>query len=556
MNQAADSELIDDQGAPAHQKFLTGSGGSFDWKHIDNWLNAETKKPLNHYLALVQTTNIALKERFFDGVKVDKLLQERSIVTDKIIVAAFKLFLSNDLKKIALIAVGGYGRQELHPGSDIDLMLLGSEKLNSKKEEIAELQAFLWDIGLDLAFSARTIKECKSACSSDLTVATSLMESRLLCGPKKLYEKMMLEIAHPNIWPARAFFEGKIKEQQKRHHQFDDTAYNLEPNIKNGPGCLRDIQNIIWIAMRHFETGDLNQLVKLGFLTGAQLQILIQGRSFLWKIRFALHAITNRKEERLLFEYQTQIAEMFGYQNASYSLAVEQLMQLYYRTVMDISRLNEMLLQLFQEAILLNPNANIEPLTPEFEIKNGFLQVCNDRVFTNNPSALLEIFLLLQQNPELKGVSARTIVLIRRGIHLINDEFRQSPQNQRLFLNIIKAPEGVTHELRRMNLYGVLGQYIPSFGRIVGRMQYDLFHAYTVDQHTLFVVSNLRRFALDRFNHEFPRCSEIMQQLQTPEIAYLAGLFHDIAKGRAGDHSELGAVSAEEFCLQHGMSLY
>jgi [protein-PII] uridylyltransferase len=223
---------------------------------------------------------------------------------------------------------------------------------------------------------------------------------------------------------------------------------------------------------------------------------------------------------------------------------------------MELSRLNEMLLQLFEEAILMDPEAPPEPLNERFQIKNGFLQTVNNQVFANDPSALLEVFLLLQQYPEIQGISAYTVGLIKRNLHLIDEEFRQNPRNHRLFLKILSASEGVTHELRRMNLYGVLGLYIPSFGRIVGRMQYDLFHAYTVDEHTLFVVSNLRRFALSRFDHEFPHCSSIMQNLEKPEIAYLSGLFHDIAKGRGGDHSELGAVDAESFCLEHGLTKY
>jgi len=221
--------------------------------------------------------------------------------------------------------------------------------------------------------------------------------------------------------------------------------------------------------------------------------------------------------------------------------------------VMELSRLNEMLLQQFEEAILMNPNAPAEPLNERFEVKNGYLKTVDENVFARDPSALLELFVLLQDNSELSGVSAYTIGSIKRHLHLINDEFRQNPRNHRLFLEILRAPAGVTHELRRMNLYGVLGLYIPSFGRIVGRMQYDLFHAYTVDEHTLFVVSNLRRFALQRFDDEFPHCSKVMQSLEQPEIAYLGGLFHDIAKGRGGDHSELGAVDAEAFCLEHGL---
>jgi [protein-PII] uridylyltransferase len=530
--------------------------GQFDWAAVEAELSRASVKNIDSFRNLVRASNAALRVRFNAGADVDDLLAERTRFVDLIVTRASAECLGKTHSKMALLAVGGYGRGELHPGSDVDLMLLASRSLHRDKDNIAEYFAFLWDIGLDLAPSVRTVAECKSACRHDLTIATTLMESRLLSGPEKLYAKLKKAIEPPGIWPARSFFEAKLKEQQARHHQYDDTAYNLEPNIKGSPGGLRDIQSIVWIAIRHFGTGDLAALVELNFLTKAQLRILLQGRSFLWRIRFALHVLTDRKEDRLLFEHQIRIAEIFGYEDATYTLAVEQLMQRYYRTVMDISRLNEMLLQLFQEAILLNPDALAEPLTKDFSVKNGFLQVSNDDVFSKAPSALLEIFLLLQQYPELKGVSAHTIALIRRNLHLINDEFRITPRNHRLFLSIIKAPAGVTHELRRMNLYGVLGQYIPSFGRIVGRMQYDLFHAYTVDEHTLFVVSNLRRFALKRYNHEFPRCSEIMQSLPAPEIAYLGGLFHDIAKGRGGDHSELGAVSAEAFCLEHGMSVY
>ncbi len=231
-------------------------------------------------------------------------------------------------------------------------------------------------------------------------------------------------------------------------------------------------------------------------------------------------------------------------------------MQRYYRTVMDLSRLNEMLLQLFEEEILMDPRAEPTPINERFQVKNGYLQTRNDQVFAQDPSAMLELFLLLQQNADIRGVSAYTVGLIKRNLYLVDEEFRQNPRNHRLFLSILRAPAGVTHELRRMNLYGVLGLYIPAFGRIVGRMQYDLFHAYTVDEHTLFVVSNLRKFALKRFEPEFPQCSRLMQSFEKPEIVYLAGLFHDIAKGRGGDHSELGAVDAEAFCLEHGMSKY
>jgi [protein-PII] uridylyltransferase len=272
-------------------------------------------------------------------------------------------------------------------------------------------------------------------------------------------------------------------------------------------------------------------------------------------VRFGLHVLTGRREDRLLFDYQIKLAKLFGYEDASFTLAVEQLMQKYYRTVMDISLLNEMLLQLFREAILTQSGAP-EPINARFQIRNDYLEVTHAEVFARYPSALLEMFVLLQQHPELRGVRAETIRLIGTHVWLIDEEFRQNPRHHRLFMEILCAPVGVTHELRRMNLYGVLGRYIPAFGRVVGRMQYDLFHAYTVDAHTLFVVSNLRRLAMPKFNDEFPVLSQIMQSLPRQEIAYLAALFHDIAKGRGGDHSELGAVDAEAFCLEQGLGRY
>ena len=355
--------------------------------------------------------------------------------------------------------------------------------------------------------------------------------------------------------PRRISSKPRCKEQTERHHRYFDTAYNLEPNVKASPGGLRDIQTIGWVAKRHFGTDTLDELVPHGFLTREELRKLKAGQSFLWKVRFGLHVLTGRREDRLLFDYQIKLAKLFGYEDASFTLAVEQLMQKYYRTVMDVSLLNEMLLQLFREAILTQSGPPI-PINPRFQIRNDYLEVTHPEVFARYPSALLELFVLLQQHPELRGVRAETIRLIGTHVSLIDEEFRQNPRHHRLFMEILCAPVGVTHELRRMNLYGVLGRYIPSFGRVVGRMQYDLFHAYTVDAHTLFVVSNLRRFAIPKYNHEFPDLSQIMQSLPRQELAYLAALFHDIAKGRGGDHSELGAVDAEAFCLEQGLGRY
>ena len=505
----------------------------------------------------LEAASADIRERFLAGESVVTLVHDRADVVDSILRHLWQQHAPDCVDVAALVAVGGYGRAELHPYSDVDIMVLAPDKLpKSAMAQLSDFVTSLWDVGLEIGHSVRTVKQCRDEAKSDLTVATTLMESRLISGSQALYTHMQAEVAADKIWPPAEFFAEKRKEQIERHHRYDDSAYNLEPNVKGSPGGLRDIQMVGWVAKRYFDVETFEELVPHKFLTRGQVKRLHEGQEFLWRVRFGLHILTGRREDRLLFDHQINLAKMLGYEDASYTLAVEQLMQRYYRTVMDLSRLNEMLLQLFEEAILMDPAAEPLPLNERFQVKNGFLQTTSNQVFARDPSALLELFLLLQQNQDIRGVSAYTIGLIKRNLHRIDEEFRQNPRNHRLFLEILRAPEGVTHELRRMNLYGVLGLYIPSFGRIVGRMQYDLFHAYTVDEHTLFVVSNLRKFALSRFDHEYPECSRIMQAFEKPEIAYLGGLFHDIAKGRGGDHSELGAVDAEAFCLEHGMSKY
>jgi [protein-PII] uridylyltransferase len=501
--------------------------------------------------------NEDLVERFKQGQPVVELVRLRAAIVDQVLIELWHEHAASLAGTAALVAVGGYGRGELHPCSDVDVMLLLPGKLPADSEQmLSSFLTSLWDVGLEIGHSVRTVKQCRQQARDDITIATTLIEARLLDGPASLFDEMTAAISPKKLWNSADFFEAKRREQIERHHRYDDTAYKLEPNVKGSPGGLRDIQMIGWVAKRHFGVSKLDELLKHQFLTAGQLKILNEGQAFLWRVRFGLHVLTGRREDRLLFDHQTNLAEMLGYEDATYTLAVEQLMQRYYRTVMDLSRVNEMLLQLFEEAILMDPNAAPEDLNDQFQVKNGFLQTANDQVFERNPSALLEMFHLLQQHPDIRGVSAFTIGLVKRNLYLIDEEFRQNPRNHRLFLNILRSKAGVTHELRRMNLYGVLGLYIPAFGRIVGRMQYDLFHAYTVDEHTLFVVNNLRRFALTRFDHEFPHCSPLMQSFEKPEIVYLAAMFHDIAKGRGGDHSELGAVDAEAFCLEHGLSKY
>ncbi|MGH8140171.1 MAG: [protein-PII] uridylyltransferase [Steroidobacteraceae bacterium] len=508
------------------------------------------------YRELLQQAHEELKARFLAEEPVEDLVHARAASIDIVLREAWRTQHVENAENWALVAVGGYGRGELHPCSDVDIMMLVPDPPDVQgRETVERLVAFLWDIGLEVGHSVRTVDECVQESSADVSVMTTLLEARLIAGSASLVERMRAALGSGHVWPVKAFFEAKVREQSERHLKAHDTAYNLEPNVKTGPGGLRDIQTIAWVAKRHFGSDTLDGLATRGFLSAPELRRLKQAQAFIWKVRFGLHAVTGRREDRLLFDHQIRLAQTFGYEDASYTLAVEQFMQRYYRTVMDVSLLNELLLQVFREAILTESEPP-RPLNARFQIRNGSLEAVSGEVFARTPSAILELFVLLQQNPEINGVRASTMRAVTRGLWLIDEEFRQNPRNHRLFMEIVRSPVGVTHELRRMNTYGVLGRYIPAFGRIVGRMQYDLFHAYTVDAHTLFVVSNLRRFAIPRYDQELPEASRIMQQLPKTEIAYLAALFHAIAKGRGGDHSELGAVDAEAFCLEQGLSPY
>jgi [protein-PII] uridylyltransferase len=440
----------------------------------------------------------------------------------------------------------------------VDILVLQDEAEDEARVSgIQAFVAFLWDLGIEVGHSVRSIEESAAAARADITIATSLMESRLLAGSGDLFAEMKRRTGPDAAWPSRAFFEAKWQEQQERHHKFHDTAYNLEPNVKEGPGGLRDIQMVGWVVKRHFEAESLHELVDHAFLTESEYRALIGGQNFLWQVRFALHVLTGRREDRLLFDYQRTLAEQFGFEGDSANLAVEQFMNSYYRTIMELSRLNEMLLELFQEAILLEG----EDETPvavnrRFQVVNGFLEVTGEHVFRRYPFALLELFLILQQSPELKGVRASTIRLVRDHRHLIDDAFRGDVRARSLFLEILRQPRGLTHELHRMHRYGVLGAYLPEFDAVVGRMQYDLFHAYTVDEHSLKVVGNLRAYAVEKHRAALPMCAEIFDRLPKPELLYIAGLFHDLAKGREEDHSELGAEFALKFCRTHALSEY
>ncbi len=497
----------------------------------------------------------SLHMQFDAGVDATTLVAKRAAAVDRLLKVGWRAHVGPLAQEAALIAVGGYGRGELHPASDVDLLILVPEEADLSP--IERFVTLTWDMGLDVGHSVRTVAECVESATDDVTIATNLMEARLIDGSRVLYEDMQHKTGPDAIWPSQQFFEHKRAEQTARHLRYHDTAYNLEPSVKGSPGGLRDIQMIGWVVKRHFRAETLEDLRTQGFLTAAEYETLIEGQTFLWQVRMALHLVAGRREDRLLFEHQREIAARFGFEDERHNLGVEQFMRQYYLTVMELSRLNEMLLELFQEVFLeAEDTPTIVALNRRFRTRNGFLEVTDDSVFRRYPFALLELFLLLQQNGDIKGVRASTIRLVRDHRYLIDDAFRSDLGCRSLFLEIIRQPRGITHEFRRMHTYGVLGDYLPEFGRVIGLMQFDLFHAYTVDEHILFTVRNLRQFFVPEHYHALPHCSDIVPRLPKPELLYLAGLFHDIAKGRGGNHSEDGAEDALEFCRHHGISHY
>ncbi len=528
-----------------------------DLTSLDDAL-AQTDISIKRYKETLKSAQETIQKNFYAGKAVADLVHQRAAVIDKILGKIWHNFFPQKKSDIALIAVGGYGRAELHPASDIDLLiLLETENHSNYQTQLEQFLTFLWDIGLEVGQSVRSLAECTTEAEKDITIATNLMESRRLEGPESLFIRLQEQTSPKKIWPSDQFFEAKWQEQINRYQRYNVAFYNLEPNVKGGPGGLRDIQMIGWVAKRHFQANTLHHLVNHNFLTESEYNTLMSCQNFLWKVRFGLHLISKRKEEQLRFDLQQELAKQFGYQDNDNHLAVELFMKDYYFTITEVSRLNEMLLQLFQEAIIRKKEAvEIITINKRFQIRSHYIEVTNDKVFCNYPFALLEIFLLLQQHPHIKGIRAQTIRLLRDHCYLINEVFRQDLRCRSVFMEILRQPSGVVAQLRRMNRYGILAAYIPAFNKLVGLMQFDLFHIYTVDEHILMVVRNLRRFALPEFSSEYPKCSEIHQTLPKTELLYLAGLFHDIAKGRGGNHAELGEKDAFEFCMHHHLSAH
>ncbi len=499
-----------------------------------------------------------LDEHYKNNVDISLLIHGRAWLMDQILCCVWERYDWGSAADISLLAVGGYGRDELHPHSDIDLLIVTREdNLEPYKKSLGDFFTFLWDINLEIGQSVRSIEQCRQEALKDITVTTSLMESRTIVGPEALRDAMIERTQNADVWPAKSFFEAKRDEQVARHDKYYDIDYALEPNVKTSPGGLRDIQTIAWIAKRYYKANTLGDLVGLGFLTEQEYAQLVEGEHLLWKLRYGLHLLAGRKEDRLLFDKQKDLAVMYGYQDDDKSLAVEKLMQEYYRAVANLRGLNDVLLQHFDEAILrADETEEIKVINKRFQTRSDYIEIRNENVFKRFPFALIEIFVLMAQNPEIKGVRAATIRSIREHSVMIDETFRKDLRNVTLFMELLRSAHELTSQLRRMSRYGVLGRYLPEFGAITGKMQHDLFHIYTVDAHTLQVVENMRRFRFPEAEENFPIAAHIARRLPKPELLYIAGLYHDIAKGRGGDHSTLGMVDGAEFCRLHHLSAW
>ncbi|MFZ2540376.1 MAG: [protein-PII] uridylyltransferase, partial [Gallionella sp.] len=452
---------------------------------------------------------------------------------------------------IALVAVGGYGRGELYPKSDIDLLiLLETEPDSDLQKKLHDLVGMLWDIGLEVSHSIRSVAQCLIE-SADITVQTNLLEARLLTGNENLF-KTLHDAVRQHL-DLRKFFHTKQHEQQQRHKRFLDSDFNLEPNIKESPGGLRDLQTITWICRAAGIATRWTDLAGAGLITPAEARQIAQHDALLQTLRIRLHYLAKRREDRLIFEFQTPLAEQMGIEASANRRASEHLMQRYYQTKRAVLQFNTILLQNLHDH-LLRESPQLHALNERFIAVGTLLEIRDEDLFERSSGAIFELFLLMEQHPELTDLSAKTLRALWRAQHHIDAAFRTDQQNRAQFMEILRQPQGVLHALRRMNQYGILGAYIPAFGRIVGQMQHDLFHVYTVDEHILMVVRNLRRFAAPAFAHEYPLCSQLIGEFARPEVLYIAGLFHDIAKGRGGDHSQLGKKDASTFCKLHQLS--
>lgn len=486
---------------------------------------------------------------------VEELVYERSNYMDLILLRLWDFFGFNQTPCLTLVAVGGYGRSELHPLSDIDILILSQSKIiDDVNKKISDFITLLWDLHLEVGHSVRTLNECIEVGKDDLTVATNLQEARYLCGCQETFEELITNISATDFWPSEVFYKAKLEEQRLRHARFHDTTYNLEPDIKSSPGGLRDIHTLSWVARRHFGATSLREMSYAGFLTDAEYRELLECQNFLWRVRFALHIELKRYDNRLTFGHQASVAENLGFKGEG-NRGIEMMMKEFYRTLRRVAELNKMLLKLFERAIMdQGKTPDTEILSSDFKRCGSLIEARKPALFQARPETILDMFLHIANDSTIEDVSPPTLRQLRTARRRLNRFLHTIPEAREKFMALINHPNAFHRAFSLMHNLGVLSAYLPQWSQIVGQMQFDLFHVYTVDEHSMRVLKHIHRFSQPENHDKHPICCEVYPRIQKKNLLIIAAMFHDIGKGRGGDHSEIGAVEAYNFCIEHGLS--